>query len=143
MQNCPLLQADYKDTEEYPVSKLFLLVPLYCQYLGNDWSKFLVLPSQINSTSSPVFITVKGKLVTKLLSSVFGTGFSTRDTSTLRHLFWHFLQCLALRFKYLPKIFVFPHKSFLMTCTLSYSFLYSRIQYLSFVCVLIKKQNYS
>lgn len=30
-----------------------------------------------------------------------------------------------------------------MTCTLSYSFLYSQIQYLSLVCVIIKKQNYS
>ena len=87
MQNCPLLQVDYKDTEEYPVSKFFLLVPLYCQYLGNDWSKLLVLPSQINGASSPVFITVKGRLVKRLLSSDFGTGFSTRDTSTLRHLF--------------------------------------------------------
>lgn len=128
MQNCPLLKTDYKLTEEYPVSKFFLLAPLYCHYLGYDWSKLLVLPSQMNSISSPVFITVKGRLVTGKLFSEFGTGFSTRGTSTLRHLFWHFLQCLALHFNYLPKIFVFPHKSFLMTCTLSYSFLYSQIQ---------------
>lgn len=65
MQNCPLLKTDYKLTEEYPVSKFFLLAPLYCHYLGYDWSKLFGTTFSNEQHIKSSVHHCKGRLVTR------------------------------------------------------------------------------